>query len=120
MRTVPFGNFCCATAVVLTKVNARIANRAFRAGAAIFTASTSVAAPIVVSQASPGNPCASTTAVAFSLALNECAPGEQQMHADAAIPPREPSTAPPAEVVLRNAHIVTVDGRGSIAHAIAI
>jgi hypothetical protein len=40
--------------------------------------------------------------------------------ADAAIPPPGASTAPPAEVVLRNAHIVTVDGRGSIAQAIPI
>ena len=42
------------------------------------------------------------------------------MHADAAIPPHGASTAPPAEIVLRNAHIITVDGRGSIAQAIAI
>jgi predicted amidohydrolase YtcJ len=40
--------------------------------------------------------------------------------ADATIPPPGASTAPPAEVVLRNAHIITVDGRGSIAQAIAI
>jgi predicted amidohydrolase YtcJ len=42
------------------------------------------------------------------------------MHTDATIPPGAASTAPPAEVVLRNAHIITVDGRNSIAQAIAI
>ena len=42
------------------------------------------------------------------------------MHADAAIPPHGASTAPPAEVVLRNADIITVDGRGTVAQAIAL
>jgi predicted amidohydrolase YtcJ len=49
------------------------------------------------------------------------------MHADATNPPHglagrsgETGAAPPAEVVLHNAHIITVDARGSIAQAIAI
>ena len=42
------------------------------------------------------------------------------MPTDAPTPLREASTAPSAYVVLRNAHIITVDGRGSIAQAIAI
>jgi predicted amidohydrolase YtcJ len=42
------------------------------------------------------------------------------MHADATIPPHAASTAPPAEVVLRNAHIITVDGRDTMVRAIAI
>src|SRR5689334_21835220 len=105
MRTVPVGNFCCATAFVPAKANATTASNAVRAKAAIVIAST---------------PCADSIGVAFSLTLNVRASGERQMHTDATIPPGAASTAPPAEVVLRNAHVITVDGRNSVAQAIAV
>ena len=93
-------------------------NDTLRTRTAIFNASTSVAVA-----ASVIHPCAKLRRDirrGFLSTLNDSVAGEHQMHADAAIPPHGASTAPPAEVVLRNAHIITVDGHNSIAQAIAI